>query len=145
MRELLSFDPFFVHRRHRAPLRRGTKKKSFTVEHTHMDDDILVELLTNRVDHHNAQDYRANTMVAELLRYRGEDPILFYSWSQCGHCKAARKILRKQIDAGTVKVLPHTKAPAHVRAFPYFKWKSHTHTGGISSYKQLCTLLRKPS
>ena len=46
--------------------------------------------------------------------------IAFFFMPGCGHCENCKNMLSKEISQGLVQLLPHTKAPKHVRGFPHF-------------------------
>ena len=38
----------------------------------------------------------------------------------CGHCESAKIALDSEINSGIIRKIPHTNAPADLRAFPHF-------------------------
>ena len=46
--------------------------------------------------------------------------IAFFFMPGCGHCENCKNMLSQEIAQGLVQLLPHTKAPKHVRGFPHF-------------------------
>jgi glutaredoxin len=46
--------------------------------------------------------------------------IAFFFMPGCGHCEKCKTMLSNEISQGLVQLVPHTKAPKHVRGFPHF-------------------------
>ena len=46
--------------------------------------------------------------------------IVFFFMPGCGHCEKCKKMFANEISQGLVQLMPHTKAPKHVRGFPHF-------------------------
>ena len=46
--------------------------------------------------------------------------ILFFFMPGCGFCEKCKKMFAKEISQGLIQLMPHTKAPKHVRGFPHF-------------------------
>jgi len=46
--------------------------------------------------------------------------IVFFFMPGCGHCEKCKKMFAKEISQGLIQLMPHTKAPKHVRGFPHF-------------------------
>ena len=46
--------------------------------------------------------------------------IVFFFMPGCGHCEKCKNMFANEIKQGLVKLMPHTKAPKHVRGFPHF-------------------------
>ena len=38
----------------------------------------------------------------------------------CGHCEKCKNMFANEISQGLIQLVPHTKAPKHVRGFPHF-------------------------
>ena len=57
-----------------------------------------------------------------MPQMRGGMPmgIVFFFMPGCGHCEKCKKMFANEISQGLIQLMPHTKAPKHVRGFPHF-------------------------
>ena len=46
--------------------------------------------------------------------------IVFFFMPGCGHCEKCKNMFANEISQGLIQLVPHTKAPKHVRGFPHF-------------------------
>jgi glutaredoxin len=69
------------------------------------------------------------------------DAIIFYFMEGCGFCAAAKNMLAKQIENGTIVIKPHTEAPSNISAFPGFVYKDKVDIGLPKDFPALASSL----
>jgi len=62
--------------------------------------------------------------------------IVFFFMPGCGHCEKCKKMFANEISQGLVQLMPHTKAPKHVRGFPHFIGPSGVEHSGAPRTKE---------
>ena len=67
--------------------------------------------------------------------------ILFFFMPGCGFCEKCKKMFAKEISQGLIQLMPHTKAPKHVRGFPHFIGPNGVEHSGAPKTKE--ELMRK--